>query len=58
MNKRLWLLAMAGVTAWTLSGCAAMSAQPSIADTLASTPGVVHTRATRAASRHDRRPER
>lgn len=38
MNKRLWLLAMAGVTAWTLSGCAAMSAQPSIADTLASTP--------------------
>jgi len=38
MNKRLWLLAMAGVTAWTLSGCAAMSAPPSIADTLASTP--------------------
>ncbi|MEX8492575.1 fasciclin domain-containing protein [Sphaerotilus sp.] len=38
MNKRLWLLAMAGVTAWTLSGCAAMRAPPSIADTLASTP--------------------
>lgn len=38
MNKRLWLLAMAGVTAWTLSGCAAVSAPPSIADTLASTP--------------------
>jgi uncharacterized surface protein with fasciclin (FAS1) repeats len=36
-HKRLWLLAMAGVSAWTLSGCAALGTPPSIAATLAST---------------------
>lgn len=37
-HKRLWLLAMASVSAWTLSGCAALGTHPSITATLASTP--------------------
>jgi uncharacterized surface protein with fasciclin (FAS1) repeats len=38
MNKRLWILAMAGMTALSLSGCATVGAPPSITDILASSP--------------------